>query len=381
MEEDGLALPDWISSMKEKGATGFYRVSEGRVAVWDPAEGDYRERPEDPGRLKLDLLVGAGREVRRNAGASVVDLGDGVACLQFHSKMNTLGPDIIGMVSKAVAETEANFDALVVGSQTENFSVGANLMLVMQSALEQEWDELNLMVQAFQKATMALKYAPVPTVVAPYNLCLGGGAEFVLHAQRVRASAESYIGLVEVGVGLLPAGGGTKELYLRMLERGGMGTNLQPVLQKSFETIGMAKVATSALEARKFGFLRDTDGISLNRERLISDAKNTALALVREGFKPGDPLTDIPVMGRSGLGIVDAVLHNMQDGRFISEHDHKIARKVGEILCGGDLTGKQKVSEQYLLDLERESFLSLAGERKTLERIQHTLKTGKPLRN
>jgi 3-hydroxyacyl-CoA dehydrogenase len=310
-----------------------------------------------------------------------VDLGDGVACLEFHSKMNTLGPDIIGMVSKAVAEVHENFDGLVVANQGENFSVGANLMLVLQEALEQEWDDLNIMIAAFQRATMALKYAPVPTVVAPHGLCLGGGAEFVLHGQRTRASAETYIGLVEVGAGLLPAGGGCKELYLRNLERHSNKKDLLPVVQKTFETIGMAKVATSALEARDAGFMRESDGFSINRERLVGDAKAAVLSMVNEGWKAGKPLSKIPVMGRAGVAVIESVLHNMQEGKFISEHDRKIGLKVGTILCGGDLTGKQNVSEQYLLDLEREHFLSLLGERKTLERMQAILKTGKPLRN
>ncbi len=381
MKEEGLELPAWIETMLEKKAAGFYKLEDGKLSVWDPSAGDYVERATDPGRLKLAHLKAAGATVKGNAGASLVDLGDGVACLEFHSKMNTLGPDIIGMVGKAVAEVQKDFDGLVVANQGENFSVGANLMLVLQEALEQEWDDLNIMIAAFQRATMALKYAPVPTVVAPHGLCLGGGAEFVLHGQRTRASAETYIGLVEVGAGVLPAGGGCKELYLRNLERHSNSKDLLPVLQKTFETIGMAKVATSAMEAQDLGFMRESDDFSINRERLIGDAKQTVLSIAREGFKQGRPRTDIPVMGRSGIAILESVLHNMQDGKFISEHDRKIGLKVGTILCGGDLTGHQKVSEQYLLDLEREHFLSLLGERKTLERMQAILKTGKPLRN
>ena len=381
MKEEGLELPAWIDAMLEKKAEGFYRVGQGRVAVWDPSLSDYSERKTDPGRLSLPLLRESGGVVKSNAGASLVDLGDGVACLEFRSKMNTLGPDIVGMVGKSIAEVEKNFDALVVSNQGENFSVGANLMLVMQEALEQEWDELNVMVAAFQRATMALKYAPVPTVVAPHGLCLGGGAEFVLHGQRTCPSAETYIGLVEVGVGLLPAGGGCKELYLRNLARNSMSKDLLPAVQATFETIGMAKVATSALEAREMGFTLPGDGFAINRERVLGDAKQVALSMVGEDRKGGRPRSDIPVMGRAGVAVIESVLHNMKDGRFISEHDFKIGLKVGTIICGGDLTGTQKVGEQYLLDLEREHFLSLLGERKTLERMQHTLKTGKPLRN
>ncbi len=381
MKEEGLELPAWIETMLEKNAPGFYKIENGKVSIWDPGSADYKERVTDPGRITLAHIKAAGATVKGNAGASVVDLGDGVACLEFHSKMNTLGPDIIGMVGKAVAEVQQNFDGLVVANQGENFSVGANLMLVLQEALEQEWDDLNIMIAAFQRATMALKYAPVPTVVAPHGLCLGGGAEFVLHGQRTRASAETYIGLVEVGAGLLPAGGGCKELYLRNLERHSNNNDLLPVVQKTFETIGMAKVATSALEARDAGFMRESDGFSINRERLVGDAKAAVISMVNEGWKAGKPLSKIPVMGRAGVAVIESVLHNMQDGKFISEHDRKIGLKVGTILCGGDLTGKQNVSEQYLLDLEREQFLSLLGERKTLERMQAILKTGKPLRN
>lgn len=381
MKEEGLELPAWIETMLEKNAPAFYKIENGKVSIWDPASADYKERITDPGRITLAHIKAAGATIKGNAGASLVDLGDGVACLEFHSKMNTLGPDIIGMVSKAVAEVHENFDGLVVANQGENFSVGANLMLVLQEALEQEWDDLNIMIAAFQRATMALKYAPVPTVVAPHGLCLGGGAEFVLHGQRTRASAETYIGLVEVGAGLLPAGGGCKELYLRNLERHSNKKDLLPVVQKTFETIGMAKVATSALEARDAGFMRESDGFSINRERLVGDAKAAVLSMVNEGWKAGKPLSKIPVMGRAGVAVIESVLHNMQEGKFISEHDRKIGLKVGTILCGGDLTGKQNVSEQYLLDLEREHFLSLLGERKTLERMQAILKTGKPLRN
>jgi len=381
MKEEGLELPAWIETMLEKKAEGFYKIEGGKVSIWDPTAADYKERVTDPGRITLAHIKAAGATIKGNAGASLVDLGDGVACLEFHSKMNTLGPDIIGMVSKAVAEVQQNFDGLVVANQGDNFSVGANLMLVLQEALEQEWDDLNIMIAGFQRATMALKYAPVPTVVAPHGLCLGGGAEFVLHGQRTRASAETYIGLVEVGAGVLPAGGGCKELYLRNLERHSNSKDLLPVVQKTFETIGMAKVATSAMEARDFGFMRESDGFSINRERMVGDAKAAVISMVNEDWKAGKPLTKIPVMGRAGVAVIESVLHNMQDGKFISEHDRKIGLKVGTILCGGDLTGKQNVSEQYLLDLEREHFLSLLGERKTLERMQSILKTGKPLRN
>jgi 3-hydroxyacyl-CoA dehydrogenase len=381
MQAEGLELPAWVGTMLERDAPGFYRLEHGRLSVWNPDAGDYRELPEDPGRLNLVHLKTAEREIKHNAGASLVDLGDGVACLEFHSKMNSIGGDIIDMVGKALLEVEKNFDGLVVGNQGTNFSVGANLMMVVLEAQEQNWEDLDLMVRAFQKATMSLKYASKPVVLAPFGLCLGGGAEFVLHGQRVRASAETYIGLVEVGAGVIPAGGGCKELYLRNLEHWTPGSNLLPVLQQTFEAIGMAKVATSAVEARGLGFLRDSDRITMNPHRLISDAKQTVLSMVREGWRPGTPRTDITVMGRGGKAALEVVLFNMKGGQYISEHDRLIGSKLGHILCGGDLTGTQTVTEQYLLDLEREAFLSLLGERKTLERIQSLLTTGKPLRN
>jgi 3-hydroxyacyl-CoA dehydrogenase len=381
MQADGLGLPGWIRKMIESDADGFYRLQGGRKSVWDPAAGAYREIADDPGRLNFVYLKNAEREIKRNAGASLVDLGDGVACLEFHSKMNAIGGDIIDMVGKAVAEVEKNFDGLVVGNQETNFSAGANLMMILLEAQEQNWEDLDLIIRAFQKATMSLKYLSKPVVLAPFGMCLGGGAEFVLHGQRVRASAETYIGLVEFGAGVVPAGGGCKELYLRNLEHWTGTDNLLPVLQQTFETIGMAKVATSAVEARELRFLRATDEITMNPHRLISDAKQTVLSMVREGWRPGKPRTDIPVMGRGGKAALEVVLFNMAGGRYISEHDRKIGVKLGHILCGGDLTGTQTVSEQYLLDLEREAFLSLLGESKTLERIQALLKTGKPLRN
>ncbi|MCB1162065.1 MAG: 3-hydroxyacyl-CoA dehydrogenase NAD-binding domain-containing protein [Candidatus Krumholzibacteriia bacterium] len=382
MRADGIALPAWIDAMLEAGASSFYRVEDGAVAVWRPADRAYAAPPADPGKLELNLLRRAGAVVKRNEGASLMDLGDGVLGLEFHSKMNSIGGDILGITRTAVTTaTDEGWAGIVVGNQGTNFSVGANLMLVLFAALEGDWDEVNLMIKAFQGATMAMKYSPVPVVVAPAALALGGGAEYVLHGQRVRAAAESYIGLVEVGVGLLPAGGGCKELYLRMLERWSGTDNLLPPVRAAFETIGMAKVSTSALEARSLGYLRDTDEYSMNRDRLIADAKATVLGMAHAGHDPGHPRTDIPVMGAAGLAALRVGLFNMADGGYISAHDRKIGEKVANVLCGGELTGTQRVTEEYLLELEREAFLSLVGEPKTLERIQHTLKTGKPLRN
>jgi 3-hydroxyacyl-CoA dehydrogenase len=306
-----------------------------------------------------------------------------VLCAEFHSKMNAIGGDTISMLNAgAKALEDGEFEALVVANQGENFCVGANLMLLLISAQEGDWDEVDLMIRAFQNANMRLKTAPRPVVVAPFGMTLGGGCEITLHAARVRAASETYIGLVEFGVGLVPAGGGTKELTIRAHDAVA-GTTADPFefVRKYFEQIAMAKVATSAEEARGFGFLRQADSISMNRDRLVADAKQVALDAAREGYVPYHPRTDVPALGAPVLAAIKLGVYQMLEGGYISEHDAKIATKVARIMTGGDLSHATTVSEQVLLDLEREAFLSLCGERKTLERIQHTLKTGKPLRN
>jgi 3-hydroxyacyl-CoA dehydrogenase len=381
MKKDGLDVPAWVTTMLETEDASFYRLENGTLSVWDPETAGYREIQDDPGRIDLVHVKSAGGEIRKNPGASLLDLGDGVACVEFHSKMNSIGGDIVAMIGKALAEVEKNFDGLVIANQGANFSVGANLMLVLMEAQEQNWEELDIMIRAFQRAGMTLKYASKPTVVAPFGMTLGGGAELTLHGQRARAGAETYIGLVEVGAGVIPAGGGCKELYLRNLERWTGTDDLSTPLRNTFETIGMAKVATSAEEARDLGFLRPSDGVTMNPDRLVSDAKATVLSMVGEGWRAGHPRTDIPVAGRDGKATLEVGLFNFLEGGFLSEHDMLIGKRLAHVLSGGDLSGTQKVTEQYLLDLEREAFLSLLGERKTLERIQHILKTGKPLRN
>ena len=322
------------------------------------------------------------RVVKKNAGASLVDLGDGVLCVEFHSKMNTLGGDAIQMLQAGVHEASRNFAALVVGNEAPNFSAGANLMLVLLEAQEENWDEIDLMVRAFQQAMMALRYADVPVIVAPSGLTLGGGCEIVLHADRVQAAAEAYIGLVEVGVGLIPAGGGTKEMTARAAEQLPAGaTDLLPVMQRAFETIGFAKVSTSGPDARGLGFLRSVDGVTMNRERLIADAKARSLQRLAEGYQPPVARTAIPVGGDAVLAPLKLGIHLAWRAGRISDHDALIGRKLATIMAGGALPHPTTVTEQHLLDLEREAFLSLIAERKTQERMQHTLKTGKPLRN
>jgi 3-hydroxyacyl-CoA dehydrogenase len=318
--------------------------------------------------------------VKRNAGASLVDLGDGVLSVEFHSKMNAIGGDTIQMLQAGVKEASANFSALVVGNDAVNFSAGANLMLLLLEAQEGNWDDVDMMIRGFQGATMALKYADVPVVVAPAGLALGGGCEIVLHADRVRAAAETYMGLVEVGVGLIPAGGGTKEMLARAMDAAPPASDPLPLVQRVFETIGFAKVSTSGPDARRLGYLRDADGVTMNRDRLIEDAKADALARVPDYVRP-QPRAAIRVGGSGLLATLKLGIHLALRGGRITDHDALIGRKLAWILAGGDAPHATTLTEQQLLDLEREAFLSLCGERKTQERIAHTLKTGKPLRN
>ena len=318
--------------------------------------------------------------VKKNAGASLVDIGDGVLAVEFHSKMNAIGGDTIQMLQAGVKEAAANFRALVVANDAVNFSAGANLMLLLLEAQEGNWDEVDMMVRAFQGATMALKLADVPVVVAPAGLAIGGGCEIALHGDRVQAAAEAYIGLVEVGVGLIPAGGGTKEMLARAMDSTPANADLLPAVQRVFETIAFAKVSTSGPDARRLGYLREADGFSMNRDRLQQDAKAVALARVPEYVRPL-PRHAIRVGGSSLLATLKLGVHLAWRAGRISDHDALIGRKLAWILAGGDAPHQTTMTEQQLLDLEREAFLSLCGERKTQERIAHTLKTGKPLRN
>ena len=315
-----------------------------------------------------------------NAGASLVNLGDDVLCVEFHSKLNTIGGDAIAMLHAGVEEASKNFAALIVGNNAEHFSAGANLMLIMLEAQEGNWDEIDAMVRAFQGATMALKMSAVPVVAAPAGLALGGGCEICLHTAHVRAAAETYMGLVEVGVGLLPAGGGTKEMLLRAIDRAG-SANPSPFVQQAFETIGFGKVSTSAPHARRLGYLRDADLMTMNRERVLEDAKRDALALARAGYAPLTPRAAVPVGGPDAYAALALGLHLAHRAGRITDHEIIIGRTIARVLTGGDAPHKTAISEQALLDLEREGFLSLCGERKTLERIGYTLKTGKTLRN
>jgi 3-hydroxyacyl-CoA dehydrogenase len=294
--------------------------------------------------------------------------------------MIALGSDQLGMIQYAIKEVEKNFAGLVIGNQGENFSAGANIMMMLMAAQEGEWDEINLGVRQFQNTTMSLRYSPKPVVVAPHHLTLGGGCEMVLHADRAVAAAETYNGLVEVGVGVIPGGGGTKEMAVRAAESS-PGVDQFDVLRANFETTAMAKVATSAVEAKKWGLMRAADRVVMNDKRVIEEAKQTVLALVREGYTPPQPRQDVLVLGEAALTKFKLGLHMMKRGGYISDHDALIGLKIATVMSGGNLTRPTRVSEQYLLDLEREAFVSLCGTRATQERLAHMLKTGKPLRN
>ena len=390
VQKEGRALPPVIEKVLASGRRGFYESEKGTTTVFDISSGGAKKVEEPKGVIILKSLKDAGREVERNSGASLIDLGDGVVCCEFHAKMNAIGADLISMLHKGLKRLDTDFEAMVIANQAVNFSVGANLMLVLVAAQEQEWDELHMAVKQFQNVNLAIKYAAKPVVAAPQGMALGGGCEVSLHSAKIQAAAEAYIGLVEVGVGLIPGGGGTKEMLLRANEHAASGEDLDlfHTLKPIFEAIAMAKVGTSAEECRDLGYLRREDGVSMNRDRLVGDAKEVALSLVCGGYKPlaaswqeGAQTTQIKVLGEQFLAAAKLAIHMMLRGGYASEYDAHVSRKLANILAGGALTGPQLVSEQYVLDLEREAFVSLCGEKKTQERIAHTLKTGKPLRN
>ena len=338
--------------------------------------------PAAPDRQILRTAKERSGVVKKNAGASLVDLGEGVLCVEFHSKMNIVGTDTIQMLQAGVREASRNFAALVIGNEAPNFSAGANLMLLLLEAQEENWEEIDATVRAFQQANMALRYAAVPVIVAPGGLTFGGGCEIALHADRVQAAAETYMGLVEVGVGLIPAAGGTKEMLARSAEAMPPGTtDYLPYVQRAFETLAFAKVSSSAEDAVRLGYLRPVDTVTMNRERLLADAKARALQRLKEGYQPPPPRMAIPVGGDAVRAPLKLGIHLAWRAGRISEHDVLIGQKLATVMAGGALPHPATVTEQELLDLEREAFLSLVAERKTLERIQHTLKTGKPLRN
>lgn len=379
MEALGLKPAPWVKDMVNKGCKQFYARENGRVQYYDLQERGYRQVP---GSQELILLRNFSQQVLwQNAGTTLYHVGDGVLNLAIHTKMNTIGSEVIQGIQKALEWAEAHYEGLVIGQEAPNFSAGANVALILTLALEQEWDELASAVQAFQQTSLHIRYAPVPVIVAARGLTLGGGCEFCLHADAVQAHAETYMGLVEVGVGLIPAGGGTKEMTYRASIAYRQGEIDLPKLQERFLTVAMAKVSASAAEAFDLQLLRPGyDQVTMNANRLLAEAKQRVLEMARRGYVPPTP-PRIKVLGREALGLFLTGIYAMQEGQYISEHDAKVAKKLAYVMSGGDLSEATEVTEQYLLDLEREAFLSLCGEAKTLERLQSVLKHGRPVRN
>ncbi|HLY91912.1 MAG TPA: 3-hydroxyacyl-CoA dehydrogenase NAD-binding domain-containing protein [Candidatus Angelobacter sp.] len=394
LKKEGKPVSANVEKLLAAGGKSWYKddpASPSGRAYFDLRTGQYEPVPAAEGVWSVATAKKSHGVVKKNAGASLIDLGDGVGCIEFHTKMNALGGDIVQMVTQSLKTGGIGdqFEAFVISGDSANFSVGANLMMLMLAVQEEEWDEVDLAIKQFQGMTQAIKFCTRPVVTASYGMTLGGGCEINLHSAARQPHAELYMGLVETGVGLLPGGGGCKEMLLRALDNAkavrpdGRGESVEVMegLKRIFETIAMAKVSTSAYEARGLGFLSDGDLITMNRERILADAKQRALELARAGYKAPIPRTDIPAPGENVLATLRLGIHIMRQAEYISDHDVKVATKVAEVICGGNVTPGTPVSEQYILDLEREGFKSLCGERKTQERIQFTLKTGKPLRN
>lgn len=381
MKETGHTPADWIEEMLSKGFNSFYKVEDGVKKYYDQETKSYKKIPGREGFIILENLR-ANKPVWKNSGTTLHDIGDGVLNLEFHTKMNAIGSEILEGITKSIEIAEQDFRGLVLGNQGPHFSAGANLAMILMLATEQEFDEIDLAVRQFQKTTMRIRYSAIPVVAAPHGMTLGGGCEVTMHSDKVVASAETYIGLVEVGVGVIPAGGGTKEMTLRASDSYGKDLVELPELQKRFLAIGQASVATSAYEAYDLGlFRKKLDQVVVNPNRVIAEAKKAVIQLSEAGYTQPIPRNDIKVLGRSALGSMLIGINSFKLAGYITEYDQKIAEKLAYIMCGGDLSQPSLVSEDYLLNLEREAFLSLLGERKTLERIQSILNTGKPLRN
>ncbi|MBH9965779.1 3-hydroxyacyl-CoA dehydrogenase NAD-binding domain-containing protein [Rossellomorea oryzaecorticis] len=380
MKEEGVTVPQWVEDMLEAGHTHFYKEEEGELYFYH--NGEYKLVERNPKVIDLKLLKKQGKLLKKNSGASLIDIGDGVALLEFHSPNNAIGLDIIQMINYAVDEVEKNFKGLVIGNQAKNFCVGANLAMILMEAQDDNVFEIDMVVRHFQQAMMKVKYSTKPVVAAPFGMTLGGGSEVCLPAAHIQASMETYMGLVEVGVGLIPGGGGNKELYMKHLANlpNGVEFDLQKVANKVFETIAMAKVSTSGDEARENNFLSKADGVSVNGDHLLYDAKQAAIALYESGYKA--PIRKkVPVTGETGYGTLLLGAQSMYQSGFISEHDLLIAKKLAYVIAGGKVPFGTEVDEQYLLDLEREAFLSLIAQPKSQQRMQHMLVKGKPLRN
>jgi 3-hydroxyacyl-CoA dehydrogenase len=393
MKKEGRPVAENVERLLASGKKTWYSDAIGApsgVAYFDVAAASYKDQQVSPGIWSVQVAKKSGGVVKKNPGATLVDLGDGVGCIEFHTKMNAIGGDILQLVTQSLKPGGPgdNFDAFVITNDGQHFSAGANIMLLLMAIQEEEWDEIDMIIRQFQGMTQAIKFSPKPVVVAPFGMTLGGGCEVSLHGAARHPHAELYMGLVEVGVGLLPGGGGCKEMTLRAVDAAasirpegrGESVEFMEAMKKAFETVAMAKVSTSAAEARAFGFLSSGDQVTMNRDRVLADAKSHVVELLRS-YKPPRPRTDIPAPGESILATLKLGVHLMRQAEYISDHEVKIGNKVAEVLCGGAVTPGTPVSEQYLLDLEREAFKSLCGEKKTQERIAFTLKTGKPLRN
>ncbi|SDK06972.1 3-hydroxyacyl-CoA dehydrogenase/enoyl-CoA hydratase family protein [Sediminibacillus albus] len=380
MKAEGETLPAWIESMLENGNQTFYKQEDGKLFFYHA--GKYQEKKINQKQINIKRLKDVQGVIKKNTGASLIDLGDGVAGLEFHSKSNAIGPDIVQMINFSLEEVEKNYEGLVIGNQGKNFCVGANLAMMLMEAQDHNFFEIEMVVKQFQNAMMNIKYSEKPVVAAPFGMALGGGAEVCLPATAIQAAQETYIGLVEFGVGLIPGGGGNKELYIKQIRDlpQGVDFDLQKAANSVFETIATAKVSTSGEEGRQNGFLNHRDGISVNADHLLHDAKQKVLGLSKAGYH-APKREKVPVVGEAGYAAMLLGAKNLAFGGYASKHDLKIADKLAFVLAGGRLKSGTAVDEQYLLDLEREAFLSLIGERKTQERMQHMLMKGKPLRN
>jgi len=376
-----LTNPNWINDIDQNSTFSFYKLNNGIQQYYDFKSNKYLEIPGINNFIFLKNIRNE-HTIWKNEGVNLIDIGDGILNLEFQTKMNSIGEDVITGIHKSIEIAEKDFRGLVIGNQGMHFSAGADISMIFMLAAEQEYDDLNLAIHTFQQTSMMLRYSNVPVVVATHGFTFGGGCEIAMHADAVQSAAETYMGLVEIGVGLIPGGGGTKEMALRASDLYYEGDIELPRLKQSFLNIGMAKVSTSAYEALNLGYIRQgTDEITINSNLLIMDAKAKAIALANKGYKKPTLRKDIKVLGKQGLGMFLVGADTMREGGYITEHEYLISKKLAHIICGGDLSSPAKVSEQYLLDLEREAFLSLCGELKTLERIEHMLKTGKPLRN
>ena len=377
---EGYQFAEWVDDFIDAGNTSFYKVENGRRLYYDVNSKNYLPTPGGDSFIILSDLKE--NTVWKNSACKLYDLGDDVVGLSWNTKMGSIGSEVLEAVNRSISIAEEKYKGLVVANEGPQFSAGANIGMIFMLAAEQEFDELDMAVRLFQNTMMRVRYSSIPVVIAPHGLTLGGACEMCLHSDKVQAAAESYIGLVELGVGLIPGGGGTKEFALRASDAIQHNEPETIPLQNRFITIGTAKVSTSALEAYGLGILRrGIDEISINQSRRIADAKQSVLGIYNKGYVEPVQRTDIKVLGRSGLGMLYAGINAMWRGNYISEHDVLVAKKLAYVMCGGDLSEPTLVNEQYLLNLEREAFLSLCGEKKTLERLQSVLKSGKPIRN